>query len=426
MWGRTSEGVRIQRRGGVHGPLLVVSAVVIVTSACLVLWHPFAGAPRRQPAARATLGVAVAVGTYAFVRSGQIYLAGPSGTPRQLTAFASADHDPTHWGPLVWAPDNHHLAVAVGSPLVPHDRLGGAAGVLYVIDTRSGVAQTIAPERGASGIAVGPSAYAWRDAKTLLFAAAGHVYTYSMSAGTTALVPGLVGGAVEIAVRAGAVYYSSAAVPDGPLLALPITLRRHDLATGHDAALAELGTGRFEVTGCDAVGCEAAMGVPSAVPAWDVSTDGSAMAYQTVTSVAADDSTLSASFWYASLTNGMPHGAPVRLFSAARTSLPADTPGACCFLRFAPIGGGLVLSGGYAMNRVFGPYLVYTDSPGVSAQLGSPWAFGPAAWTPDARAFTLVSRQSGVAETSLLNFGDQSTAILRADASDCAWAWAAV
>lgn len=422
--GRRDPGRR--RRGGVCGPLMAAALVALVVTVCMVLWRPFAAVPRPVPSARATLGVAVAEGTYAFMRAGQIDLAGTMGAPRQLTAFAHPDRDPTHWGPIVWAPDNRHVAVAVGDPLVSRDNLGVATGVLYVVDMRSGDARVVAPAKpGAVGVAVGPGAYAWRDGGALVFVAGGGVYAYALAGGLVTAFTGLTGSAVEVEVRGGALYYSSAALPDGPLLTLSTTLRRHDFASGHDSIVVGLGLGRFEVTGCNAVGCQAAPGVPAAVPAWDVAADGSAVAYETVTGIAPDDTSLTASFWYAALANGALSGTPARVFAAVRATLPADTPGACCFLRFAPDGRGLVLSSGYAMAAGFGPYLTYANPPGSAVQVGAPWAFGPAAWTPDARGFTLVAHQRAAANTALLNFGDQDTAILQADASDCAWAWVA-
>lgn len=384
--------------------------------------------------------IQVIPGSFAFLRAGQVYLGRANTPPRQLTRFAKPDPDPTHAGPLVWAPDNRHLAVAIGSPLVARDALASATGKLYVADTTTGVTTLVAPlDKTQPGIAVGPDAYAWSDKNTLLYATAGQLFTYRLDTRTSTAVPGMNGLVLDLEVRGHLLYYMSYQPPDGPLVVLPVALRRHNLATNADDALADLGQVQFEVTGCNTVGCQAAPGVPSLAPAWDVSPDGTELAYERITSFAPDLATASASFWFAALppassltatptvtasaaASTSTSGAPQPIFHGVSASLPAGVPGTCCFLRFGPDGRGLVLSSGGAMPMPFGPYLLYTHALAGSFQAGTPWAFGPAAWAPDATSFTLVLHHRGATTTDLLSFASQRTTVLQDDAYGCAWA----
>jgi hypothetical protein len=402
---------------------LRTAIVVLVCVAALVscgVWREMAlrasqsAAPTHTPA------------TFAFVRDGQIYLGTRSGAPHQLTRFTRPDADPTHWGPLVWAPDNRHLAVVVGSPLVARDQLATATGALYVVETKTGSVTAVVPQHaGEPGVVVGLSTYGWRDARTLLFAAAGNVFSYALATRAVTPVTGLVGKAIEVEARGAGLYYSTYQTPAAPLVLLAVTLRRHDLATNADAPLADLGLALFQATGCNAVGCQAAPGAPSLAPAWDVSADERQLAFERLPEFVPDQSSATASFWYTALgSSTMPPGAPQRIFANAPSALPAGTPGICCYLRFAPDGHGLVLSSGDAMPRVFGPYLLYTQQLAQSAQVGFPWAFGPAAWAPDAASFTLVAHQRDAPSTTLLTYANQSTVVLQDNAYGCAWAYA--
>lgn len=379
--------------------------------------------------------IEVKPGSFAFLRDGQVYLGRAHSLPRQLTRFRAPDRDPTHAGPLVWAPDNRHLAVVIGPPIVARDTLASATGALYVIDTSTGETTLVAPQdTSRSGIAVGPSTYAWADNDTVIYAASGQLYTFRIDTHAAAPVPGISGQAIDLEVRGHWLYYMSDPPPDGPLVVNPVTLRRVDMATHHDMAVVDLGLARFEVTGCNTVGCEAAPGVPSLAPAWDVSADGAQVAYERIGAFAPDLTSATATYWYSAL--GPAPGAaaatatavssvpavPQPIFHGVPATLPADTPGECCYLRFAPDGRGLVLSSGGAMPTTFGPFLVYTRALAGGYQTGYPWAFGPAAWAPDAASFTLVLHQKGVSTTDLLTFASQRTTVLQDDAYGCAWA----
>lgn len=369
------------------------------------------------------------------MRDGQIYLARRGDAPHLLTTFAPADRNPADWGPVVWSPDNRYLAVAIGKPTVSRDQDATASGVLYLVDVHTGGAIVVAPaSAGQPGIAVGQAAYAWQDAATLLFAAAGRVFTYSTAAGTALPLQGLAGNVVNLEVRGQALFYSSYPTPSGPFFVLPVALRRHDLATNTDSAIADLGSMLFQVTGCNAVGCHAAPGVPNTAPAWDVALDGSRLAFEHLADLAPGGTQATMTFWQQilpvaaagtptpSVTPSGVTAAPVRVFADVATGLPLGVPGACCFMRFAPDGRGLVLSSGYAMPKPFGPYLLYTHNLGLGYQVGFPWSFGPAAWAPDAASFTLVNHVRGAADTTLLTYADQKTTTLEGNAYGCAWA----
>jgi len=382
--------------------------------------------------------IEVMPGSFAFMRGGQVYLGRAHSLPRQLTRFGAPDRDPTHAGLLAWAPDNRHLAVVIGSPVVARDALATATGALYVVDTSTGDTTLVAPkDKSHPGVAVGPDAYAWADKDTLLYAAAGQMLSYHVATHATSAFQGTSGLVIDLEVRGHSLYYMSYQPPDGPLVVNPVGLRRYDLAALTDSAVADLGLAQFEVTGCNTVGCEAAPGVPSLAPAWDVSDDGSQLAYEKITGFAPDLTTASATFWYVALaapiagtpvatataTSTGASTAPQPIFHGIPATLPADTPGTCCFLRFGPDGRGLVLSSGAAMPIAFGPYLQYTRTLASSYQVGYPWAFGPAAWAPDATSFTLVLHHRDASTTDLLTYASQSTSVLQNDAYGCAWAY---
>lgn len=422
-----------------RGRLLWLGALVALLCATLA-WTAMQTLAPRTKATRELLPSAIQVmpGFFAFLRGGQVYLGRAKSLPRQLTRFTAPDHDPTHAGPLAWAPDNRHLAVVIGQPTVARDALGAATGALYIVDTTTGATTLIAPrDHSQPGVAVGPAAYAWADKNTLVYATAGHLASYQLDTRASTAVPGIAGLAVDVEVRGHTLYYMSYQPPDGPLVILPVALRQHNLLTQADTSVADLGLAQFQVTGCNTVGCEAAPAVPALAPAWDVSADGTQLAYESITALAPDLSSASATFWYATTaptpaaatpTAGVtatPPGAsaaPQRIFQGVAGSLPASAPGACCFLRFAPDGRGLVLSSGYAMPSAFGPFLLYTRALAGAYQVGYPWAFGPAAWAPDASSFTLVLHQRASSTTDLLTYATQRTTVLQDDAYGCAWA----
>jgi hypothetical protein len=117
-----------------------------------------------------------------------------------------------------------------------------------------------------------------------------------------------------------------------------------------------------------------------------------------------------------------PFGTPSAIFTGVTSAMPAGLPNACCYLRFSPDGRALALSSGYAMPEAFGPFLLYPRMPSVAFQVGYPWAFGPAAWRPDSRAFSLTTHRGGAPSTTLLTYGDGDTSVLATDAYGCAYA----
>lgn len=430
----TRTSTRTARRGRRTLGLGALALMVCAAAACAVLRMAASTTTTRELLPSA---IQVMPGSFAFLRAGQVYLGRANVPPRQLTTFSKPDQDATHVGPLVWAPDNRHLAVAIGAPVVARDALATATGTLYLIDTNSGAITVIAPsDTTHPGVAVGPTAYGWSDPHTLLYTVAGQLFSYRLETRSSASVPGVNGLVLDLEVRGQTLYYMSYQPPNSPLVVLPVALRRHDLTSNADAALVDLGRAQFEVTGCNTVGCQAAAGVPDLAPAWDVSPDGTQLAYERITAFAPDLTTASASFWYALLPATTPDAAtptanaiaaastaPQPIFHDVGATLPAGMPGVCCYLRFGPDGRGLVLSSGGAMPAAFGPYLLYTRSLAGGFQVGSPWTFGPAAWAPDATSFTLVLHHRNAPTTDLLTYASQRTTVLQDDAYGCAWAY---
>lgn len=443
---------RLTRRMGLW--LLRGLALLGLVGGLLVVWGSQArrgaeqaDAARTATAARAATATATAAplapaGTVAYMADGQVALASPGKPARQLTHLAQPDRDPTHWGPIAWAPDATHLAVAAGNPSVDANQVAGATGRLYVVSVRDGAVTLVAPAAGSSqGVAIGPQTYAWQDAAHLLVALGGRVFAYDVAAGTLAPLAGLASTTVlDLAVRRHALYYASYAAPDGPLTALPAALHRFDLLTHADSTVADLGTVLMQVTGCDVTGCIAATGAAATLPAWDVSPDESALAYERVTGLSADRTRARVAFAFSasqapggatststSTSTSTPEvwqafGAAVPIFAGVPGEIAAGLPNACCFLRFSPDGRALVLTSGYAMPAPFGPYIVYPRLAHSGVQTGYPWAFGPAAWRPDSRAFTLATHRGGAPTTTLLTYGDGVTSVLAENAYTCAYA----
>jgi hypothetical protein len=416
--------------------LLSALGLLALVAGVLVVRQGLSGRTQSVPPERtatAAAGPLAPTGTVAYVAGGQVTIARPGEQPRQLTHFATPDGDPTHWGPIVWAPGAGYLAVAIGNPQVDANQVAGATGALYVVDVRTGNATLVTSGAATSvGVAIGPATYDWEDAARLLFTAGGKVYAYDVRAGSAAPLQGLNSTTVlDLAVRGHALYYASSTAAGGPLSALPASLRRFDLDTHADALVTDLGTVLMQVTGCDVTGCMAAAGVAATLPAWDVSLDGRALAFERVTGLSADRTHADVAFFFASAAPAPAtpgggqqplFGTPTAIFAGVAHETPAGMPNACCYLRFSPDGRALALTSGYAMPAAFGPYLLYPRMSPTAYQTGFPWAFGPAAWRPDSRAFSLTTHRASAPTTTVLTFGDQQTAVLAQGGYDAAYA----
>jgi hypothetical protein len=396
--------------------------------------------PPTQAEQTATAAAArlVPSGTVAYVVGGQVTLVEPGRAPRRLTSFPQPDTDPTHWGPLAWSPDTLQLAVAIGYPLVDPNQVAGATGALYVISLRTGTVALVTPHaKDGQGVAIGAASYAWHDSAHLLFATGGKVQSFDVAAGTTSALDGFSRATVlDLAVRRHALYYTTYAAPDGPLTALPVVLRRFDLETHEDTQVAELGLVIMQMTGCDSTGCMAAAGVAATLPAWDVSADESALAFERVTNPSPDRTQAQASFYFVAGPAQPPavgisptatamataQATSTTIYAGVKSQLPSGLPNACCYLRFSPDGRALALTSGYASPQQFGPYLTYPRITPAAYQIGFPWAFGPAAWQPDGSAFSLTSHQGNAASTSLLSYGNRATQVLAKEGYDSAYA----
>lgn len=393
--------------------------------------HPTGTMTSAANAARVT----APAGTLAYISAGQVMLVRPGADPRPLTHFAQPDVDPTHWGPIVWAPGGAALAVAVGNPVVDANQVAGAQGALYVVTLRDGTARLVTTKASAEqGVAIGVASYAWEDASQLLYAESGTVFSYQVATGMSAPLAGLARTTVlDLAVRGHALYYTSYASPEGPLTALSVALRRFDLQTHSDSQVADLGTVVMQVTGCDVTGCMAAPGVAATLPAWDVSPDERALAFERLTSLSADRTVASVTFYFATAVAKVSGGAqsalaapgfgtPRVIFTGVSSRISAGMPNACCYLRFSPDGRALALTSGYAMPQPFGPYLLYPGQASATYQTGFPWAFGPASWSPDSRTFCLTTHRGSAPVTTLLAYGNETTDVLAEDGSDGAYA----
>jgi hypothetical protein len=114
-------------------------------------------------------------GTYAFIYGNQVWLKKTSDpTPHQLTHLALPAGATYSWGPIVWATDGAHLAVALGQS---QDSSNPAVvGGLYIIDISSGDALLTSGTSSVYG-----HAYTWYGASALFYSNGSGIQFYDFS-----------------------------------------------------------------------------------------------------------------------------------------------------------------------------------------------------------------------------------------------------
>jgi hypothetical protein len=276
-------------------------------------------------------------------------------------------------GFLAWAPDAKHLAVAIMQD-VPFSTEYNP----YIVDTATH-APTRVPLSGAITVpseGTGRRILSWADTHTLILVQAtngptgGAALSYDITSGNLTPLPGITG-AVEGVVRCGTLFYSSygafTPVPGAPATQTPtkapVLLHRYSL-TAHAEAGNPIPLGDAS-TYPGAEGQIAGLG-------WDVSHDGSKIAYQqTKVTYSGGNLVTTSTFWAA---NDDGTGA-VRILTQATANSPA-------FLAIAPNGRQVAVT---AANPT--PNVLSGSMGGGSALSYTPDSDGAPAWLADSSGF---------------------------------------
>jgi hypothetical protein len=263
------------------------------------------------------------------------------------------------------APDAHHLAVAI-TQYVPFSIEFNP----YIVDTSSHMvtkvplvhpvtnAQADQPQR----------LFAWADSHTLIIftGASSPVQAYDVTTNTLTTLSGT-DGAIEGVVRCSTLFYmtyTGISVPGSPVV--PELLHRYDLAS-HAPIGAPITIGTSGTWG----GAEGQIFYGG----WDVSADGTHIAYQSLATTETGGGTgmTQSSHWYSANADG----------SSAVSILPSLTSNDPAYLAISPDGSQLaVTSADPAPNVASGPM-----SGGATRFFDSPNGFSRPAWRADSQAF---------------------------------------
>ena len=232
-------------------------------------------------------------GAYAFVRNGDLWSRQGDGSARPLTTFG-LNGQIAAWGPIAWSPDQRHIAFVLRAPPIAPGATGPrpeqGTGSLYLVDLAT---QGVQQVQGGNGPLIVPLVgrhLAWLSATTLLATQYGSLYQITIAAQpTVTIVPGLKF-IWEILTRGTTLFYS--AVPDATADGQGTGQLRQrqgpdQLIPQSDTLVATLGPMTLPAQPCAAFLCPADLTAPVVPFAWDVSADGSRVAYQTTNPVLA-------------------------------------------------------------------------------------------------------------------------------------------
>jgi hypothetical protein len=277
---------------------------------------------------------------------------------------------------IAWAPDAKHLAVAI-LQIVPFSSEYDP----YIVDTTTH-AVTKVPLEGAitwPSESTGRRIFSWADSHTLIIVAQ-HAYSYDITSGTLSPLPGITG-AQEGVVRCSTLFYTTygtfapiAGAPAPQATKAPVLLNRYSLVThtalGSPMTLGEASTypgAEGQITGLG----------------WDVSRDGTKVAYQQATAKYSGGNLVTSSKFYAANADG---SGKVQILPQATSNSPA-------FVAISPSGTLVAVT---AANPT--PNVLSGSLSGGSLRAYTPDSDGAPSWLADNSGFdTQMQGAQGVA-----------------------------
>jgi hypothetical protein len=278
-------------------------------------------------------------------------------------------------GLIAWAPDGKHFAAAILQD-VPFSTEYDP----YIVDSTSHVVTKVplahpitVPSEG-----TGRRIFSWADKHTLIIVDPGNgttggaAYSYDATSTTLSILPG-VSGAEEGVVRCGTLYYLSygqfTPVPGAPT------------NNGNGATKATGLLNRYSLATRSALGTPIPLGDVSTYPGaegqittlgWDVSPDGTKIAYQQTATSYAGGNLVTSSKFYAANADGTGR---VRILTQATSNSPA-------FVAISPNGQVVAVT---AANPT--PNVLSGDMDGTGMRAYAPDSDGRAAWLADSSGF---------------------------------------
>ncbi len=419
-------------------PFVAVLGAALVFVACSGSTIGSTGiAPTGGPSPTAT--PVIPGGDYAFVRDGDLWARTGASIAHAVT-FLHVPATGTAWGLPVWSPDRTKLAFVLFSPPVapgqPPNAPGLGAGTVLIVNLTTGKITSLHGSANGYQVPLSGRHVAWKDNSTLLFTEAGTVQEASL--GQTVSFTALAGPKEvwEIAVHSNTLFYTTVTgiTPDGSGTA---ELHRFDLSNkGTDTKLATLGpvTLPSPPATCGIL-CPPDTATPYVPYAWDVSGDGSQIAYQqanatssaTPTTAAGPTPTQPPSTAQFVLAHGDGSQTQPIFQNIATPADPLD-------LAFAPDGQHIALAPAGAGTAFASPWVQ-----GLAPQPSAPLAIqpppgagnqvtlsGPLTWSSDSHVFSLVLHAIPAQRTTqVYTFtATGQSALTEVNAGDFAWAGA--
>jgi hypothetical protein len=168
------------------------------------------------------------------------------------------------WSPPVFSPDLRHIVAGTGSSNCGD---GPLSGPLDVIDVASGA---VTPVPGGDQVRTTQRSAGWIDNSTIYWANASGLQTYTLGAGSASALPGTYA-AEEVVLRGSTLFYLHLEGLVGASLTWTESLHRYDIAT-HTAIGTPIALGQYRMCACSPGDYHTA--------GWDVSPDGTHIAYQ--------------------------------------------------------------------------------------------------------------------------------------------------
>lgn len=385
-----------------------------------------------------TNALAIPTGNYAFVRDGDLWARTGHGVAHPLTTL-SLSPSFADWGQIAWSPDQSEIAFVLHAPpfapgvdsLVPSQVIGS----LLILRSDSGLFQSLGAVRDSIAIPVEGRHIAWVDQQNILYTQGGRVQRISLS---NPITTGTITGPQnvwEIVLRGDSLWYST--VRDVSATgAGTAELRRYDLTKKTDQLVATLGPVTLPAAQCGGIVCPPDLTTPVVPYAWDVSPDGTRVAFQqvgeappafdpTATSTPTSvDTTTPASKTLNVILANADGTAPRQLFRGI------TSPTEVASLAFAPDGQQIALSLAVPANLPYGPFVqslktgqVQTARVPSSALTTAVSLSGDITWSRDSHAFSLTMREAVSPSTpDVVNFIDGQGVVVERNADTFVWA----